>query len=226
MPNPGSLLYPNNNTATLAAKPVGYPSLSNPIPRVNIAYVLRQTFQQWGNSWTPLALGTAYNTAANFDGATNWTDFSAFLLVEESERTDIGGGFVQWTRTFAKIPDDHEEPTTVTYQFPGWIGTDDETNREPFSKTVVGKIVYHYEALALVGNILALPTIYAQEYLNIYDAATITLYSEDSINASNPTVEEYQTMIDNAQEIVAQDSEWEIWMGLICRRKTIYILPQ
>jgi len=82
------------------ARRCGLPVLGFPIPGVNVAYILTEKWMQLlanSSTWTPLALNTAH------------PEYTGFVLVEESPLSDEGGGFVTWTRKYAKVPSAHIE---------------------------------------------------------------------------------------------------------------------
>lgn len=90
------------------AIPVSLPVFSNPIPGINEPYILKQDFVHFLEDWVPLALNTPHFV------------FSDYYLVEESEKQDIGGGIIKWTRTYAQIPASHEgDPEMANYSFIG-----------------------------------------------------------------------------------------------------------
>jgi hypothetical protein len=68
------------------------PKFSQPIPGVNVDYVLEQTFVILNSSYAPLGLNTAH------------PNFGTFLLVEEGPRQPLGQGIVKWVRKYAKVP--------------------------------------------------------------------------------------------------------------------------
>lgn len=242
MPNPGNILYPPSGTAQIAvkaARPVAFPVLSNPFPGRNEALVLRQEFECWGNSWTPLDLDTPYNSAGNFAGAEDWVDWSDFILVEESERQPIGGGFVRWTRAFAVVPDNsitapfgvacaHFDQISYGYNFPGYNAVGNV--RDPFPDTVPGIKVYEYFLLASGDQVAAVsPQIF---YLKVDPTGAnknnlvTVLTGAATANETVPTFETWRSWINAGTPIVPQASLPFRWMGNIWGRETIYILPQ
>lgn len=89
------------------ATPINLPVFSSPIPSTTTEYLMRQEYQQFKNNFTPLALSTAH------------PDYPTFLLVEETDKKDLGGGIIQWTRVFAAVPATHYETESFTYPFIG-----------------------------------------------------------------------------------------------------------
>lgn len=95
------------------AKRVGLPVMSSPIPRNTASYLLTEEWEMQitdTNSWTPLALNTAHPEA------------TGFILVEETERKDIGVSQVHWQRRYAKMPGSYDEWETFPYNFIGYFG--------------------------------------------------------------------------------------------------------
>jgi hypothetical protein len=93
------------------ANPVGLPAFSAPIPATTTQCVLRQKFQQFKNQFSALALNTAH------------PDYATFYLVAEGELFDLGGGVVEWERTYAAVPASYDEFESFAYSFIGFMGT-------------------------------------------------------------------------------------------------------
>jgi hypothetical protein len=89
------------------------PQFSSPLPNTSTEYVLQQDFMQFRANFSALALNTAHPSS----GLT--PDYSAFKLVAEGERRDMGGGIVRWTRTYAKVPDNYSDWESYSYPFIG-----------------------------------------------------------------------------------------------------------
>lgn len=95
------------------AKRVGLPELSCPIPRNNNPFLLSEEWQMQitdTTSWVPVPLNTPHPEA------------TGFILVDESERKDVGVSSVKWTRRYAKVPPSYDQPTTAGYNFIGYFG--------------------------------------------------------------------------------------------------------
>lgn len=97
--------------AYVQARPSGPPIFDVPVPATTARYVFRQKFQQFLNNKTALALNTAH------------PDYATYYLVSESTETSIGGGVVEWERTYAQVPESYNEWETFAYNFIGYIGT-------------------------------------------------------------------------------------------------------
>lgn len=85
---------------------------SYPVEGDTSAVLYRQDFMVDAQYYSRLALDTAHAT------------ISGAYLVDESTPQHYGGGIVQFTRTYAKIPNDRNEYETYSYTVPG-IGYDD-----------------------------------------------------------------------------------------------------
>lgn len=172
MPNPGRILYPADETQLQIAKPISFPQTSSPIERLKDELVLTQRFKIWGNSFSPLERSTLYTSEDNFPGASNWTNFAGFVLVAEGDRSDSGGGFVEWERTFAKVPTRHVDPVTFDYDFiafyPGVLTVENgipDNGRASFRASVSGVMVFDYALIDDINDLNSLlPIIPAQEY--------------------------------------------------------------
>ena len=118
--------------------PVSLPVFSNPIPGINAPYILKQDFVHFLDGWQPLALNTPHGVA----------DFADYLLVEESEKQDIGGGVIKWTRTYAKVPESHEgDPEMANYSFIGMtidLGSGASQTRDRQAWSVESRLLYDY----------------------------------------------------------------------------------
>lgn len=103
--------YIDGNLAT--AQPCGVPVFRSPLPNTAAEYVFDQPFMQLRANVSALALGTAHPSA----GLT--PDYSTYVLVAEGEKQDVGGGLVRWNRTYAAVPDTHDEWESYAYNFIG-----------------------------------------------------------------------------------------------------------
>lgn len=109
-----SLPYANptwTDGAYKTAFPVSLPVFSSPIPATTNHYILTQRWTQFLNNWAPLALNTPH------------PDYPLFVLAAEGPREDKGGGVVEWERTYAKVPNMHQEPESFAYNFIGMTTT-------------------------------------------------------------------------------------------------------
>lgn len=243
------------------AYPVGPPIFSAPIAGVAAPYVVRQEFQILKRSFAYLALDESITYPDSNTYAAEWEEWftamgvssSDYTIVEESETTDIEGGCVRWTRTYAAIPAQHVQPTNITYNFIGYypgqatiingVLTD---GRARFQDTVPAEMIYDYAYLENPADVATvLPQIPAQAYgyKNAltgvpYPAYLVTdqIWGHNVIANvdSNPTLAEYQAWIAQTAfnpatgnyTIVAEPSSIERWMGNIYCRKQIQIAPQ
>ncbi len=94
---------------------VSLPVFSCPIPNTSRAYIFEQDFQCLLTSFAPIALNTAHPSAS----AT--PDYSKYVLVNEGQKRDIGGGMVRWTRTYALVPSPWDDWETYAYNFIGYV---------------------------------------------------------------------------------------------------------
>jgi hypothetical protein len=91
------------------------PVFSSPIRATLAEYVFTQEF---------MILRTYFKAGKLNDRHPN-TDpyYNGFYLVAEGPRQDVGGGVVKWQRTYAKVPDQHNEYESYAYPFIGFIGS-------------------------------------------------------------------------------------------------------
>lgn len=220
-----SLFYTDGTWTTASGSLITF---EYPFPEVNQPYVLRQTFKQFLANYAPLDLNTAHAT---------YTDYK---LVEESALTNLGGGVVEWTRTYAKLPDDFSQFESTNYNFIGFAGTAMflsitstmvVTGRLRFVKSVTSRVLNEFFLVGTGGSYteaLEIPVITAQEYY-ISDPTVKTDYLGDSTvlaTESTPTRTDYETMIGAGDEIVAEDSRLTHWLGNYWLRQTRYIKAQ
>jgi hypothetical protein len=163
------------------------------------------------------------------------TSLSGYFLVEETPLENAGGGIVVWSRIFSKIPETHDEPSTISYDFIGYAGSfgngvTEITGRGRVTQSVNCRIQHDYFLVCSIAypTILDVPKIEKYQYRAGDDPRFFVdfLYSESSTLSSDPTLEEYYAMIDAETAIAAEDSSLDRWMGQIVVRKTPYILPR
>jgi len=212
-----------------SASAVGATRKSFPFDGDNSSFIVEQDYMIALSSFSPLALSTAHGT---------YTDA---YLVKESPLQDLGGGIVKWTRTYAQIPATRDEYGSASYLFIGFLGVhvapysqydtlvNDE--RDPFQKVVTSRLTKEY-FLCAAGQTYttpsAIPTIEAQSYhfdghpnnkvLYLVDPAINTISAE-----TIPSLPDYRDMVTAGDEIVAEDSTLERWMGNIYVRSTRYV---
>lgn len=234
-------------------QPCSLPVLSAPIPGVNIDYVLKQDFVQYEASFASAPLNTFYPASNGTGGVSGetWAGFDSyngggavgtgFQLMQEGPREDLGNGVIRWTRTYAKVPATHAEPGQIAYNF---IGFGDAffffvVYRQRFTKTVAAIHQYDYflatssgtDAMFAVADANFIP---AQMYLAphptlvpVPDVSFQTDYiTNTSLPPTEPTLAQYGIWVSSGTvKIVAQDSQFERWLGNIIRRELITINP-
>ena len=222
------------------------PVLSSPIPATSAEYVLLQDFMQLRANFAATALNTAHPSA----GLT--PDFSAFVLVEEGERRDVGNGLVRWTRKYALAPEAWDYSESYAYTFIGFQGLIANysgfgggtfnpvvaTGRIPQSWVVSSRVHNEY---FLVGagqtyaSSAAIPVVKRQQYLSpvsgalapcpvdyIWDAIT----GGTDVAATTPDRTTYEGWMTAGTEIVSEDSRLTRWLGNIWLRQTRYVVAQ
>lgn len=212
---------------------------SFPIEGDTTAQIIEQDFIIASGSFSPLALDTAHATV------------SSAKLVSEGPQSDIGGGLVQWTRTYATVPANRDEFETFSYTFPGLYATGggnppynqywesgEDGGRDPFSDKVVSRLRHEY-FLCATGQTYTTPT-----SIPIIQGLEISLDTNPSARMEHllpeaefasktvPTREEWEALAAGgtgigtgagAGEFVAEDSQVERYMGNIYVRITRYI---
>lgn len=196
--------------------------------------MLTQPFMQLHASFTPLALDTEH------------PDYVNWVLIGESERMPVGGGLVTWTRTYAKVPPDHNEYESHAYNFIGYapdIPYDPtaiiERPRRVFS--VTSRVAHHYVLTTTPAT--ANPVILAQRYTQgvLANGRDIDLLynatgAYSGYTACVPTLTQYLAAVTGGAgsglgtgaadgEIVAEESRLTRWQdkGNIWLRQTRYV---
>lgn len=215
-----------------SASACGAARKSFPFDGDNTSFIVEQDFMIAFASFSPLALSTAHPT------------FTSAYLVKESPLEDLGGGIAKWTRTYAQIPATRNEWATHTYTFPGFYGsrvppysqyfdiTGDE--RDPFT-TVATSRLYHEYFLCASGQTYTTPAnipVVTRQLFTLDGRPTqptdylVDHTANPALTETDPSLPDYLDMIDNGDEIVAEDSTLQRWMGDIYVRITRYIVAQ
>lgn len=151
-PSIGTPLFtdpPNGNTSPgdfTYAVPISIPEWDVPLKATTKPYIFRQWMMQYAKSRVALPLNTPYpNAASPFGNGTN----SSFVLVEETQGQDAGGGIEKWQRVWAQVPDSFYEPETFNATLPGMenvsgVNVPVIQGRDPLPKTVESRTVYDY----------------------------------------------------------------------------------
>jgi hypothetical protein len=214
--------------ASATAKPL----FTAPIDGINTLYLLSQPFMQLKADYSPLALNAAH------------PDFGTFKLVQESALRPLGQGLVEWVRTYAVVPSQHNEFESYAYNFIGLNGyligilgadplvtTSTPYGRERFTRIVTSRIQHDYFITGPSQTYTtpqAIPTIVGQKYYWLTPDVP-TDYLSDSppyTMASTPDRTTYLGWVSGGTEFVAEDSNLTRWNGLIFVRKTRYIIAQ
>lgn len=152
--------------------------------------------------------------------------FPIAYLVDESKPVSIGGGLVEFTRTWAELPESWDEWSSYVYTFPGYLygySTINSASRAIQVKTVPAKITHDYFLTSDPESDIEI--IEGQKYWGVGGAG----YPVDGMllgDISDPTKMEYQTMVSGNDWIVAEDSTFKRWKGNIYQRTTIRVRAQ
>lgn len=225
------------------ASPCGLPQFSAPVIATTEPYTFTQEWMQLLKNFIPLPLNTRHPSANKVP------DYSAYVLVSEGPRSDMGGGMVKWTRTYAKVPASHDEFEQYAYAYPAFYGvilaqgatTTDISGRLAFTKTVISRLRNEYfltgpnESYATPALI---PIVGATSFLA---SGTIpNLHTQVLTTTTVPTKADYNGWITNATnlgfasgiapsgtnpgQLIAESSRLSRWMGNIWVRQTRYVL--
>lgn len=182
-----------------------------PISRDPTHYIERRTYLQDTAFYSPLDLSTQIPGGA-----------SAYLV--DQDIIERNGNLIKFWRDYATVPATRRDPTSMVYEFVGY-----SEGREPFSISVDCEVEYAYfivggpDGIPSMGDI---PHLTRQRYTILGDD---TRYLGDGGGARPPTVPtmtEYKQMIANKDEIRAEDSHREVYLGNIIVRRTPYIIAQ
>lgn len=91
----------------------GWPVLHQPFAGDNGEYLLEQKCMQYGSNFAATALNTAYPLAP----------YTSYVLVSESPLRDVNGGLVEWTQTYALVPNTRNDYSSISYNFIGYYGS-------------------------------------------------------------------------------------------------------
>lgn len=204
--------------------PVTLPVLSAPFDGIVTNYMLTQEWMCNLEDFEPLPLDTPHPDAS----------YAAFKLAHESEKRDLGGGKVQWTRTYLLLPTDYDEPRgTFAFTFPGFSGVipnvgyvglgGSDVGRLPLSATVPLKVSRAFYNTADPLNDIPILEKFTPYYVTptvdqAYVGDANALYS-----ATTPSRTDYDASVAAGDYIVAQDSTWKRWMGNFYIRETFYV---
>lgn len=213
---------------------------SFPIAGDTTAQIIEQDFQIAYGSFAALALSTAHPTVATA------------YLVGESPQQDLGGGIVQWTRTYATIPANRDEFSTFSYKLPGIWGTanppynqywvsENGNGRDPLVDSIPSRIRHEYflcEAGQTYTTPTAIPILPGMEIsLTTNDQARMEYLLPAGVFVADtvPTREAWEALIAggagmgtgaNNGEFIAEDSTVERYMGNIYVRSTRYCMAK
>lgn len=197
---------------------------SSPIPGSTEKCIIEQDYVILEANWQATAIGTQLGS-------------TGFYLFEETQREDLGGGIVRWTKRFAKKPTTWTETSSYAYEFPGFFGitwveasfvSEDPSipyGREPFTQTVPLTLTHEYYR---IGSGLDYST---TDALFTAKGHTAQIYYSQDENyrikylcdgpdeggpynvSTTPSRTDWDTYITNGTAIYVEDSTIERWLG-------------
>lgn len=191
---------------------------------VNIDYLLHQDFIQNLNDYTPLALDTPH------------PDFADFILVSEGPQTDLNGGKIRWTRTYAKVPAEFSRPAgNYSYNFIGFYGSfginvTTVTGRNRFTKNVPVRLTRTF--FNTTDPDADIPEVPATRYYYGSSPNVDVDFLADSppfTEATTPSRTAYEALIATdagapaSYSLVVESSTVQVWKGNIYVRETRYV---
>lgn len=209
----------------------GKPRISYPIAGDTTAQIISQDFMVAFASYAAPTLSSVHPTIATA------------YCIGDGDLQDHGGGICSYTRQWATIPAARNEWGTFAYRFPGLYGNanppysqywvaDTGGGRDPQTLPAHSRIAYEYFLCAAGQTYTSpgdIPVIEAQVWgiaSNPNARVDYLLPAGVYWSDSTPTKEDYQDMITNGDEIVAEDSILERWQGEIYVRITRYVTAQ
>lgn len=183
-----------------------------PISRDPTHYIERRTYIQDAAFYVPLLLSSQIPGGA-----------SAYLV--DQDIIERNGNLIKFWRDYATVPATRRDPTSMVYEFPGYSGEE----RQPFQISVDCEVEFAYfliggpDGLSDMGDI---PHLTRQRYLLGDNETRYLGDGTGSRPATTPTMTEYKQMITNKDEIRAEDSHREVYLGNIIVRRTPYIIAQ
>lgn len=176
----------------------------------------------------------AANYVAPTIGAAHGTIATAYC-VGDANFEALPQGLLEYDRQWATVPANRNEWGTFPADFPGLLGdlnppynqywiTDPDGGRDPIVAEVVRSRLYHeYFKTDTPDTIAVIPRF--KLILNSSGAAvTFALPAGVYPSDTTPTKEDYEAMISAEDEIVAEDSTLERWLGNIYVRVTRYVV--
>ncbi len=228
------VIYADGNLDVAAA--VGLPVFTSPVRATTAEYVFTQDWMQSRRAFRPTPLNTSHPSARQTP------DYSAYKLVMEGPRQDVGGGMVKWSRTYARVPESHDEFESYSYSFIGFLGSwtvgnvgtsTQATGRPRVAHVVTSRVQHDYFLVDPTGAYPTpqdIPLIKAQRYLAPTVGPVAKLDSEYIWDASAaiplasiPSRTEYDALVEAESELVAEDSRLSRWMGSLWLRTTRYV---
>lgn len=131
-------------------------------------------------------------------------------LVEESETTDVGCGILEFTRTYASLPETRTEQTTITYPFQfvstnatiSWDNPPPEPTVAEVPIVVNADVVYEYSLGPAKPDILYAPKVFSVFGTLLYIGTYLPL---------------------GTTYFVAEDSAIKLYRGFFYERRTVYV---
>lgn len=225
---PTALYYSPDSASFDTARACGLPvPIDGPDVTDKTLYAFAQRWTQKKSAYTGTNRNTAHPDAS----------YSTFTLQLESGFTDIGGGVLEWTRTYAKAPAEWNEYNRDPYQFPGMSQDGsfegDTRQRDPVVETVRHRINRKYFLIGAGQTYTTVPLLLAsstemplrKKFLGIASGGNSN-YVNYLFAFSRPTKDQYIAMIDAETEILTEDAKLDRWMGNIHVVTKRYVVAQ
>lgn len=223
MSSPNRVYRSGNHTVATACSAAVF---SAPFEGVTAEYVLTQQYQIDEDYYVPLALDTPYAISPSplFD----------YKLAFEGNKQSKGGGIVEWTRIYIKLPTDYEDVRgTFAFTFPGFSGVlpgggsvgngGSAVARRPLNQTVPKKVLRQF----YITSTPATSIIISQKFQPYYQFPTQYFEYVGDANAAyvatTPSRTAYDALIAAGTYIVAEATTWSRWMGNFYIAETTYV---
>lgn len=208
-----------NSSGLNTPKPVGplIPTFPFQDEGDGVTRVWRQAHEVKSANYTRPALSTVHPTLSPF----------AYFVGDEPG-TFKRGGILIFNRVWANIPAQRIVPSDYTYEFIGIQGSPFQgiSTRRRFTQTVDAKITFDYYLPGVTGGVTTIddiPRVQRQRYFR-----SVEEWRDLDFVGFNTTPgrSQYLDWIDSGEEIVAEDSRRNFWMGEIVERRVIRIRAQ
>lgn len=233
----------------------GLPRFSQPFTGDKKKYILEQDFTQFVDNFVALNLNTNHPSYPTYKlveesplqdqggGIVKWTRTYAAIPDARDDYSTLAYNYIGYYGTIANIAvaiaypvigrNRFTEPVTCRIRSDYFLCAIGQTYPTPASIPVISAQLYYVPLGTISGSTFT--STYPAGSTNdiLYGTQTDFLWDNSGAHAfpgaiipTRPTRTEYQTLINNGTEIVAESSQLSRWEGNIYQRVTKYVLPE